>query len=205
MRRAIQVASWGGLSIFLLSVLSYVRPEWIGLLLCGLGQYALWTGTVVAVGLGALEWRRSTRLWIIPSLICAAFAFASSLIAAPIGRSITDWEFSRHLQEYQSIVDAVRSGSLTCPVDCRKALIPIDANKKLPARIVRVMVGQCDDAFVAVFLMRTDVPTLHEGYVFRGYVDRASCLSNSMRIEAVWPYVRQITGDWYRFADRPGF
>jgi len=54
------------------------------------------------------------------------------------------------------------------------------------------------------FLVGTDVPTLHEGYVFRHAGD-APCMNSDMRIERVWPYVRHVTRDWYRFADQPGF
>jgi len=51
---------------------------------------------------------------------------------------------------------------------------------------------------------RTD--TVEVGsYHSRFYNNYAPCLNASMRIERTWPYVRHLTGDWYRFADQPGF
>jgi hypothetical protein len=205
LRKFTRISLWGSVGTFLLSVLAYVRPEAIAALLEIVGLYALIISTFVALGLGVTQWRRKTRLWIIPTLICTGGALAVYFLAAPMGRILSDWEFRRHVEEYQSVVDAFQSGSLSCPVDCTSRLVPMHVSQKLPARIVLILVGRCNGGSVVAFLVGTDVPTLHEGYVFRGYAGDTPCINGSIRIGRVWPYVRHVTGDWYRFADHPGF
>ncbi len=89
----------------------HVRPEIIALLLEMVGLCVLIISTFVTLGLGVTEWRRSTDLCIMPTLICGSGALAVHFLAAPMGRILSDWEFRRHVEEYQRVVDAFQNMS----------------------------------------------------------------------------------------------
>jgi hypothetical protein len=64
---------------------------------------------------------------------------------------------------------------------------------------------RCDDGGVALlFLHNTDVPLLHEGYIFKSYGPSSNCNTGPGMPEMRWG-LRHITGQWYRFSDQPGF
>jgi len=203
-----------GASVFLLTVMMYVRPEFVVLLLAGLGFWALLGGVLVAFGVGMVKWRLDTRFWMFPALILAAFAAASHWVAVPVGRMIGDREFRLHLSEYKAVVEAVAAGTVpgelmvpgTAPGsgDCQ-TWVYRSAQRKLPDRTAAIWAKRCNEGMVVEFLVETDVPTLHEGYVFQEYAGQGSSSNAELRISSRWQYTRQITGAWYRFADKPGF
>ena len=208
-----RIATSGGACVFLLVVMTYVRPEFFVVLLAGFGYWALLLGILVAFGFGVAEWSGDTRFWMIPALICAAFAAATHWAAVPVGRAVGDWEFRLHLDEYKSVVEVVAAGNVPGeldagivphPVDCREWVVPA-SQRRLPHRIVVIWAKRCSVGMTVEFLVGTDVPTLHEGYVFRGYADSGSSINSKLRREWQWAYTRHIVGDWYRFADQPGF
>jgi hypothetical protein len=97
-------------------------------------------------------------------------------------------------------VDDVRSGVVPC--GARLSIIDV---KKLPTHVIRIKAARCSDgAVVVAFLTDTDVPLLHEGYVFKGYSDTNNCITADIRPEHQWPYVRHVIENWYHFSDQPG-
>jgi len=211
-RRSNHIAMSGGACVFLLAVMMYVRPEFFVVLLAGFGYWALLPGILVTLGLGVAEWSGETRFWMIPALICATFAAATHWAAVPVGRIIGDREFHLRVDEYRDAVEAVAAGTVPGelvaavpgPVDCRTWVFSA-SQRRLPHRIVAIRATRCGAGVTVAFLVGTDVLTLHEGYVFRGYADRGSSINAKLRIESQWPYTRRIVGEWYRFADQPGF
>jgi hypothetical protein len=83
-----------------------------------------------------------------------------------------------------------------------------------PVHVKSIWATHCDDGGVIVlFWAKTDVPLLHEGYIYkdRDYKERTDCnkLLDYPR-EVFWshsffPYTRHITGNWYRVSNQPGF
>jgi hypothetical protein len=139
----------------------------------------------------------------IPALICGTFAAATHWVAVPVARIIGDTEFRLRLDEYENTVRTLDEPQNEFPEGCRSAIVA--PNRKLPHRIIWLEKKRCGAGMTVAFLVGTDVPLLHQGYVFRGYDDRNPSINQALRIESEWPYTRHIVGDWYRFADQPGF
>jgi hypothetical protein len=192
----------------------YVRPEFVVLLLAGFGFWALLLGIVVAFLFGVIQWRWDSRFWMFPALILAASAAATHWVAVPVGRIISDRELRLHLDEYNAVVQAVAAGSVPGevvvagtapdPADCRTWAFPA-SQRKLPHRIAAIWAKRCSEEMAVEFLVETDVPTLHEGYLFRGHTDQGSSSYAELPTSSRWAYTRRIAGAWYRFADQPGF
>src|SRR5580704_12545580 len=165
MRKPNLVATSGGACVFLFAVMMYVRPEFFVVLLAGLGYWALLLGILVTFGLGVAEWSGETRFWVIPALICAAFAAATHWVAVPVGRIIGDREFRLHLDEYKNVVEAVAAGTVPGefvvagnvpgPVDCRTWVFSA-SQQKLPPRIAAVSARRCSVGMTVEFLVGTD-------------------------------------------------
>jgi hypothetical protein len=52
----------------------------------------------------------------------------------------------------------------------------------------------------------TDVPLLHEGYVFKDYGESSNCNHGQSELGGSHlPFVRHVRDKWYRFSDQPGF
>src|SRR5947207_15124120 len=96
-----------GVVYFLLVVSMYSKPFWLCILLVVLTLLFLAIGLLVTAIVGFTKWRRLSRLWMMPALVCLAFIL-SAWFAPPMGRFIADWEFRRHLVEYVRVVDDVR-------------------------------------------------------------------------------------------------
>src|SRR6266576_604550 len=86
-----------GSSLFVLTLSLYVLPKFacvILFLLVLVALVALLARTLVA---GLLKWRKSSKFWPMPALVCIAFILCSFYVASPIGRYISDGMFEKHL------------------------------------------------------------------------------------------------------------
>jgi hypothetical protein len=108
------------------------------------------------------------------------------------------------MNEYVRVVDEVKGGLIPCGSGCKGQFDVLkERHRELNVRLL--LVARCDDGNVAVaFLLDTDVPLLHEGYVFEGYREDGHCGSEALRLARNWPYVRHVSGPWYHFSDEPG-
>lgn len=178
-------------------------PELLCIMLASLSFVGLALAFLITATLGFTRWRKSSAWWMMPALICLVFLL-SAWLSPPLGRLIADRQFERHSSDYLQVVEEVQSGSIPCPAECGIRLTPIDV-KRLPPRIRAVVAARCNSgAAVVGFLLDTDAPLVHEGYVYRGYDESQNCITEDMKPEKRWPYVRKITGNWYRFSDQPG-
>jgi hypothetical protein len=203
-RTSNRIALTAGTCVFLLNVAMRVRPEAIGILLAFFAYWALLIGILVSFGLGVAEWSVDNRLWMAPAVICATFAAATHWLSLPAGRLISDCEFRLYLNQYTSVVEALREPSSQFPGGCRSNTV-LATPRSLPRRIVALTEMRCGGGITVAFLVGADPPRLHEGYVFRGYDDRDPAVNKALRIESQWLYTRHIVGDWYRFADQADF
>jgi hypothetical protein len=188
-----------GCCFFMFSLYAHILPSLICIAGAFLGFFILVLALLATVVLGLVRWRKSTRSWMIPVLLCLAF-MSSAWINGPIGVFIADQLFRSHLNEYSQVVDDVRSGVIPCG-----AGLSILDIKEYPTHIIAVKGARCTNgAVVVAFLVSTDIPLLHEGYVFKGYAETNTCVADEIRPERQWPYVRHVMEKWYHFADQPG-
>lgn len=116
--------------------------------------------------------------------------------------------FEKRLGDYARVVDDFRSGRVPCASSRNGDLKVIEATN-LPAHVRDIWGAHCDGGGVIVlFRLDTQVPLLHEGYMFKNYEEGSDCgkrFGSREMVVAHLPYVRQIEGHWYRFSDQPGF
>jgi hypothetical protein len=190
-----------GSILFVLALSLYVLPKFACMMLSLLILVALVVLLARALVEGLLKWRKSSNFWPMPALVCLAFILCAYYFASPVGRYISDRMFERHRGDYARVVDNFRDGSLLCASSCNGDVKAIEATS-LPAHVRDIWAAHCDGSGVIVlFLLDTDVPLLHHGYVFRDYEEGSDCSKRFGSHE----YVRQIEGHWYRFSDQPGF
>jgi len=193
-----------GISQFILSLFTYLIPEFLCVLLSFSLLITLVLLLIVASCLGFIVWRKASRLWMVPALVCLAFILCEFFLVSSMAQHISDPIFERHLSEYSKVVDGLRSGTISCATPCVGERGVIEATIR-PAHVRDIWAVRCDDGgLLVLFRVDTDVPLLHEGYLFKGYGERSNCNTGREMPERRL-YVRHITGSWYRFSDQPGF
>lgn len=207
MRKMYRLIVAVGISCFFLRLSTFVVPEVVCVLLSILAFVSLVVILIIALRLGFIRWQKCSRLWLVPSLACLAFILCAYYSTPPLGRYISDWRFGKHLAEYSSVVDGLRNGTISCAAPCN-ANVEVIATSIRPAHIRDIWGAHCDDnGLIVLFRVDTDVPLLHEGYFFKNYGESSNCNIHSVSPEVSWPhvpYIRHITGQWYRFSDQPG-
>jgi amino acid transporter len=197
-----------GSSCFILKLSTFVIPEAICVLVSIPVLITLVVLLIIAAGVGFIVWRKSSRIWPVPALVCLAFILSTYYFTSPLGQFISDWRFERHLAEYSRVVDGLRNGTISCEAPCN-ADVEVIKTAIGPPHIQEIWGARCNDNGVIVdFLDGTDVPFLHEGYFFKDYGEKSNCNTRSVSPDVGWPhvpYVRHITGHWYRLSDQPGF
>ena len=196
-----------GSSFFIMRLSTFVIPESICIMLSLVFVVALLVLLVTASRTGIIKWRKTSRLWPVPALVCLVFILCGFGITPSMGRYISDWQFKKNLDQYSIVVDNFRTGIISCTSSCNGDVEVIGVTSR-PVRIRDIWGARCDDRGVIVlFRFDTDVPLLHEGYFFRDYGENSNCGIRSVSPELGWPhtpYVRHITGHWYHFSDQPG-
>jgi hypothetical protein len=197
-----------GSILFVLGVSSYAFPELACLLVSILVLATLVVLLTASLVSGLMKWRKFSKFWPMPALVCGAFILCWFYLASPTGRYLSDRIFERHLGDYARVVDNFKSGSVLCASACKGDINAIETTD-LPAHVLKILGTHCDgNGVVVLFLRDTDVPLLHEGYMFKDYEEGSDCSKRFGARDFVWlhlPYVRPIEGHWYRFSDEPGF
>ncbi|HEX9200364.1 MAG TPA: hypothetical protein VF865_12445 [Acidobacteriaceae bacterium] len=198
-----------GVSCFALKLSTHVMPEFLCVLLALALFVALAMLFVVALLVGFIRWRETSRSWFVPALVCLVFILCSWYFASPIGQRISNWRFGKHFAEYSRVVDGFRGGYISCRTTCNAEFETVESTKipgliGLPKGLREIRGERCDDGgFALLFWLDTDVPLLHEGYIFKGYREKSNCNTGPMNPEKRWE-IRHITGQWYHFSDQPG-
>ena len=197
-----------GSVLFILTLSLHLLPNFACLLLSGLALCVLVVLLCRSLVAGLLKWRKISKFWSMPAIVCVAFIMGSFYVAPPIGRHLSDRMFERHLGTYVRVVDDFRNGSVRCASTCDGVAEVIEA-RSVPAHVRDIWGMHCEEGGVIVlFHLDTNVPLLHEGYMFRDYEESSDCGKRFGSREFVWshlPYVRQVEGNWYGFSDQPGF
>jgi uncharacterized membrane protein YhaH (DUF805 family) len=203
MRAAYQVIIALGIGCLLSTLCMFSDPRWYCILLAALTFLSLIATLIITGVIGFRRWRQTSQFWMLPSLAC--FIFLVAAWYAPFaGRLISDWRFGTRLSEFTVVVDEIRNDpSAAAALDHSR--LSIIQPKNLPDRVRVIKAAGCGDGSVVVaFVMTSDVPLVHEGYVFKGYDENNPCIKERMRPEENWPYLRYIRGNWYHFSDQPG-
>jgi hypothetical protein len=180
-------------------VYAHIHPSLLCTVLTGVSFVSLVVAFLMSVVAGPLRWRRLSRWYMLPSLLCLIF-LATPWFSAPIGVFIADWLFRKNLNEYARVVEDVRSGTIPCNPRFERLDV-----REMPGQIVAIRAARYSrDEMIVEFLIGSDVPLLHTGYVFKGYDEANSIVPKGLRPETKWPYVRHVLGDWYHFSDQPG-
>lgn len=206
-RRCLWIAAAGAILFGLVASL-YAHPKIICLALLIVLLLAMLVAQIRLLLVGFLRWRRSTKFWLMPAVVCAAVISLSLCFGSMAGRHISDLVFRKHSDEYLKIVAAFHDGSLNCVTSCSGNVGMIET-AALPADVRQVYGTHCDGGGVLVlFSLKNDVPLVHEGYLFRDYAETGNCSERFGSHGIVWshvPFVRKLDRHWYRFSDQPGF
>ena len=201
MKRAYRLIVVVGVVYFALFLYAHVMPEFLCIILSVMLFVILVAILLVALISGFTRWRKRSRLWFVPALVCLTFIL-SAYLTPSMGKFISDWRFGKHLAEYSRVVNGLRYGTLSCSTPCEGTFGTIHVAGQ-PAHIRKIKWSRCDDGGVfAVFLVRIDVPLVHEGYFLKSYGENSNCNKGPDVPEKQW-YVRHISGQWYHFSDQP--
>jgi hypothetical protein len=186
-----------GISLFLSLLLSAVMPtsiSHIGVLVFDCILVGLLIGNLI---MGLVRWRKSSRLWMGPAVLCIAFLFAVA-VCAKIGiwTAISDWRFKSHISAYDRVIESIQAGTLPCS-DTFATLNYSD----LPPNIRNIRASCCPDGSMLVECYNKGSSSAgHTGYLFKNYLGTSDCVANNVKLERIWR-LHHITGNWYRFAD----
>ncbi len=159
--------------------------------MCSLGLlFALITTLII----GLARWRKLSRWWMGPSLLCVAFVLGFIIYHPRI--QVDAWWFKKNMAPFAKIVDSIKSGAIPCG--------PTIANiniTNLPPYIRNVAAARCPDGSVLVeFYSKACSFAGHSGCLFKDYAETNSCFADYTKLEQEWR-LRHVTGNWYKFSD----
>jgi len=189
-----------GIGLLMLSASFYSLPS----LFCVLGAVIIIFCLVITlfcvVTVGLLKGGVQAYRWVLLALCCFLMVYGALVLGKAIGVSIADMRFRRNLGAYSKIVDDIRNGITPCNINLSRINVP-----QLPDNVVGVMAAYRRGVSIRVaFVAATDIPLLHEGYVYMWCSETNSSDPCDLRPEQRWPYIRRVDGNWYHFSDRPG-
>jgi hypothetical protein len=193
MKTAYRLAIIFGIMFSLCVVIEQVRP----LLSClfGLAACLLGLGSLALAALikGFIQWRKTSRRWIGPFVVCVAFILAFPIDQA-IGAMIADMEFKSHLQEYDRFVEDVRNGTIPC--EAKSCMIQ---PKIMPSNVKAIFGARYPDGSVFVQFLVGEGFMYHTGYIFDGSGTNKDCIA-AYKDRADRVGLRPLVGNWYYFA-----
>ena len=193
MRTAYRIISVCGIGLFL-SVWPFAVVQTLLQMaimeICSLGLlFALITTLII----GFASWRKSSRWWMGPSLLC--FAFIVIFFTYP-RNAVDNWFFKKHMAPYVAIVASIQSGAISCSSTIGNVSIT-----NLPPYIRNVAAARCPDGSVLVeFFSKACSFAGHSGCLFKDYTETNSCFADYTKHEQIW-HLRHITGNWYKLSD----
>ena len=197
MRTAYRLIVLCGIGLLLSQLLVTPGPNFFQIAIFLISFLGLAIAFIVTLIVGLASWRKSTRLWMYPSLLCITFIL-SFIICARLGvpSDVESWKFKRNIAVYDKIVADLQSGV----VPCGSAITNINSSN-LPPSIGRILAAHCPDGSMLVeFVGEGSSFARHSGYLFKNYTETNSCFADYSELEQEW-HLRHITGNWYRFSD----
>ncbi len=204
MRRACWVSGISGAILFLLHLSVIVVPEFVCLVAAVALFIGLAAGTFATAWMGVTYWRKSSRLWMAPSLLCVASLAVAWWLPRPLGMALSDWRFKNSLGSYAAVVDKVQKGDVSCtqgPCGQRVNVLSVERLQNRPAQVKGIHVVHCTVGTVlVVFYSDSDVPLYHAGYVYSSG-DAKKCTVPGVDVGHAYGLgkLRHVTGEWYEF------
>ncbi len=183
---SISVLVWGT-ACLAFNVLATLTQNFVFVALAALTFFSLVIAVPITLIVGLLVWRKSSPLWMLPSIVCMVFGL-SPWIARSVGASFSDSQFNSHLSDYEKAVEDIKSQDI--PTSTK--FVEIDLNKiKCPRNVIAVEAARCADGAVVVEFLVSAGGRIHKGYLFKG-CDNAS----ERRYQ-----LKHMVGRWYHFSD----
>jgi hypothetical protein len=196
MRVAYRLIALFGVTCLVFGFLVHTKVTVWGAGVFGATRFALAAMALVTIFLGVLRWRKLTRLWMIPSVLCAALFWGSPAITTPLGAFVNDRQFKRQLGSYERVLSGLRSQTIWAGT----TLTDIDAsniNKAVPD-VIGIKAARCDNGAVIAEFFQSGF-RIRNGYLFKGYEESDPCVTESMRPESHYQ-LRHVIGNWYHFS-----
>jgi K+ transporter len=187
-------------AVCLLATLSmYATPHWASVMLAAVSFLGLAIFLITSAILGIARWRRTSGVWMLPTVVCAAIMLVAWFVPK-FGRHLADRQFKRSLSKYQEVVAEIKNTQ-----NFRSPELNIVSTGHQVYGVRAIKAARCADGTVVVaFLLDVNVPLLHEGYVYDGSQENTTCLGEKAKPENNWPYIRPVIGSWFHFSDQPG-
>lgn len=156
-----------GIILFALTASLFARPTFIYFTLFTILFLAISVTQVSFLLMGIRRWRKKTKSWFFPATVCALTISLALYLGVPVGRYLSDHKFKKDSDKYVKVIEQFRNGELICVTHCNGEVKVIKTDN-LPPNIRQVYGTHCDTGGVLVlFSEKTNVPMLHEGYLFK--------------------------------------
>jgi hypothetical protein len=159
--------------------------------------FGLVFAAVATLIIGFFSWRKPSRLWMCPALLCLALIL-SFLVCSKFGvwADVDTWWFKQRMTPYVKIVDSIQSGV----IPCSPTIAGIDITN-LPSGISGVAAARCSDGSVLVEFYGTGSSFAgNMGYLFKNYTETNNCIADNIKPEKV-KHLHHIIDNWYKFSD----
>jgi hypothetical protein len=174
----------------LTTVPNLIQPLFV--LGCSLG---LLFALIVTFIIGLFRWRKLSRWWMGPALLCIAFIL-SFIICGRIEMRLggDHWLFKRNMVPYVRIVDSIKSGA----VPCGSKIANINITN-LPSGIRNVAAARCSDgSAVVLFVGKGSSFAGDFGYLYKDYSETNSCIADNIKPDQLGR-LNHIIDNWYEF------
>jgi hypothetical protein len=166
MQTAYRIIIVCGIGLFLSDLPLTVVPNLIQPLFvlgCSLGLLFALIATLVV---GLVRWRKLSRWWMGPALLCMAFILCFIICGRIEMRLGGDhWLFKRNMEPYVKIVDSIKSGA----VPCGSKIAGINITN-LPSGIRNVAAARCSDGSALVLFAAKGSSFAGDfGYLYKDY------------------------------------
>jgi hypothetical protein len=194
MRIAYRLIILFGIGLFLSELLVTPGPNFFQIAIFLISFLGLVFAFITSLVVGFTSWRKSSRSWMYPALLCIAFIL-SFIIFGRLA-NVETWRFKRNMGVYDKVVADIQSGA----IPCGSTITRIDISNSPPG-IRNIMAAHCPDGSILVeFVGEGSSFAGHSGYFFKNYTETNSCFADYSKLEHEW-HLRHMTGNWYRFSD----
>jgi hypothetical protein len=181
------------IDLFVFGFLGQIRPSMLMDAVSLIGLLGLLISLIATLVIGLVSWRKTSRGWMGPALLCIAFLLGIKICGnMGIWEATGDWWFKKHMAPYVKIVDLTQGGA----IHCNQNFATIRDITNLPPHIRYVSAACCPDGSVLVEFRIDTLPFPLRGYLFKNYAETNNCIKGQHQ----WHYLRHITGNWYEFA-----
>jgi hypothetical protein len=176
---------------------SAIAPSALMGIAVGASIFALVCVSPLPLILGLMRWRKESRLWPGPMILCVAIWLIVAICAkAGIWTTISNWRFQNQIPDYTSVVDSLRRGAVPC-----SQTFSIVNVTNLPPHIRNIRAACCADGSVLVeFYENGSSNAGHTGYLFKEYPEMSVCAVEFTRLQQ-HVHLSHVTGNWYRLTD----